>query len=194
MADAITIHGARSVLGFLQPKRMQKVERSFLNKTIRVMKKDSENTISGTSGHVGVFNIIKKRVKGGTSLKLMGRNATKSEVSVTFKGKRPGLQHFGPNKKMINKRKSPKFKVLKNKPLERLPRGFFLHNVGITGTGKGVFQRQGTSAYPIKRQTGPSVPQMYEYDKVHIPVERRMIKNREKFFNIAFGKEFGGKK
>lgn len=195
MADLIEQKGIKGVLDFLDPTRMRKkVIRPMINKTARLLKKDAENKISGMKGQKGIFNIIKKRVKAQTSLKLMKQHSLKEEATVTFHGKRPGLQHFGPNKKLINKKKSPKFRIKKGKPLETLERSFFLKDVGIGGKGEGVFQREGKDSYPIHRRTGPSAKQMYEDPEVRIPVEAQKDVNQEKFFKEHFDKEYGGKR
>ncbi len=164
----INIKGLKELKKTLDPKKLARAERNAVNATATAVAK------LGADEAANEYNLKKARIKKDSKGKALIRKkkarAGEDQASVFFgtdrKGDRPGLQNFGPNKAMVNKKKSPKVKVKKRESLKTVDRGFFLKNAGPRRKATGLFQREGEKRNPIARRTGPSTKQMVEDPKV----------------------------
>ena len=180
----IKIKGLRKFAKLLDPKKVGRATVNALNQTATEYRKITQEEAAK------IFNIPKGRIKkdsnkNNTTFIETARRG-KEKVTIEYKGKRPGLQHFSSNKAMVNKKKSPKVKIKKGGSAETVERGFFATAKG----GRGLFQRIGDESYPISRRTGPSMKQMYEDDSIKGKFERKITGLFRGKFDAAFNKLF----
>ncbi len=172
-AFSLEIKGMKELKKTLDPKKLARAERNAVNATATALAK------LGADEAANEYNLkkarIKKDSKGRALIRKKKARAGEDQASVFFgtdkKGDRPGLQHFGPNKAGVNRKKSPKVKIRKGGSLETVERGFFLKNAGPVRKATGLFQREGDKRNPIARRTGPSTKQMVEDPKVYKKIE-----------------------
>ncbi len=193
MANALSIEikGMKEFKKTLDPKKLARAERNAVNATATAVAK------LGADEAAKEYNLkkarIKKDSKGRALIRKKKARAGEDQASVFFgtdkKGDRPSLHHFGPNKAMVNKKKSPKAKIRKGGSLETVKRGFFLKNAGPQRKATGLFQREGEKRNPIVRRTGPSTKQMIEDKRVSKKVETGAGKILEKKMAEAVDKQ-----
>lgn len=187
----VSIKGLERFKKTLNPKKLARAERNAVNATATAVAK------LGADEAAKEYNLkkarIKKDSKGKELIRKKKARAGEDQASVFFgrdkKGDRPGLQHFGPNKTMVNRKKSPKVKIRKRDSLKPVERGFFLKNAGPVRKATGLFQREGDKRNPIERRTGPSTKQMIEDPKVFKKVEASTGKILEKKIVEAIDKQ-----
>jgi hypothetical protein len=169
MKGNIKIEGLKEFAEVLDSKKAGRASVNALNQTATEYRKVTVNEAAN------IYNIPKNRIKKDSS----GKDTTyiekarkdKEFVAIEYKGKRPGLQNFSSNKKMVNRKKPPKVKIKKGGQPEVIEKGFF----ATANKGRGLFERAGDSSYPIARRTGPSMKQMYEDDSIKGKFERKIF-------------------
>lgn len=180
----IKITGARKFAKLLDPKKVSRATINALNQTATEHRKVTIKAIGG------IYNIplgrIKKDSSGKDTTFIVRARRGNEKAIIEYKGKRPGLQNFSPNKQMINRKKPPKVKIKKSGGFKVIERGFFATAKG----SRGLFERAGDKRYPISRRTGPSVKQMYEDDSIKIKFEKKIPSLFGDKFDVAFDKQF----
>jgi len=183
MAD-IKIKGLRKFAKLLDPKKVERATVNALNQTATEYRKITVNEAAK------IFNIPKSRIKkdsrGKDTTFIEKARKGKEKVVIEYRGNRPGLHHFSPNKQMINKKKPPKIRIKKSGKVETIERGFF----ATANESRGLFEREGKKRYPISRRTGPSMKQMYEDDDIEGKFEKKTTSLFKDKFDVAFDKLF----
>ena len=117
----VEIKGLKEIKAFLDPKKMEKVTRSAIDTTATASRKEAETRAAKT------YNIKKGRIQkdstGTRTTSLYRTRPGNLKATVTYRGKRPGLQHFGPNKAMVNRKRSTRFRRRKDQTLKLIERG-----------------------------------------------------------------------
>jgi hypothetical protein len=180
----IKIKGLRKFAKLLDPKKVSRATINALNQTATEYRKITVNEAAK------IFNLPKRRIKKDSQGKdtTYVKRARKGQESaaIEYRGKRPGLQNFSPNKAMVNKKKPPKVRIKKGGPVTVIEKGFF-----ATASGsRGLFERAGKKRYPISRRTGPSMKQMYEDDAIKGKFENKVFGLFKGKFDVAFNKLF----
>ena len=193
MAQAsLEILGEKQLKKFLDPKKVMRATRNAVNATATDTRKESFKKAKD------IFNLkparrFKKDRKGKDTTWVKRARQGQVEAVITYRGQRPGLQHFSNNRALKEKavksskgnpikgaRGKPKVKIFKSRSLKPVRNGFFLKDAGTgawTGRVSGLFRRKGKSSYPIERLTGLSIKQMYE-NKAMNPHMDKYIKQR----------------
>lgn len=180
----IKVKGLRKFAKLLDPKKVSRATINALNQTATEYRKQTVNEAAK------IFNIAKGRIKKdsqGKETTFVERARTgKENAAIEYKGKRPGLQNFSPNKAMVNKKNPPKVRIKRGGKVETIEKGFF-----ATANGsRGLFERAGKKRYPISRRTGPSMKQMYEDDAIKGKFEKKVFGLFKDKFDAAFDKQF----
>lgn len=180
----IRIEGLKEFADVLDSKKAGRAAVNALNQTATEYRKVTVNEAAA------IFNIPKGRIKKDSSGKdtafIEKARSGKEKVTIEYKGKRPGLQHFSSNKQMVNKKKPPKVKIKKGGAAKTIERGFFATAKG----SRGLFERKGDKSYPISRRTGPSMKQMYEDDNIKGKFERKIFGLFDDKIKVQFNKLF----
>ena len=175
---SITVLGDKKVIRTLSPQHLKRAVRNAVNTTSTVVKRES--AVEAAKEWNIKIGRIKKSSAGNELIRRKRARAGETEAKVYFgterKGDRAGLQHWSSNRQMVNRKKPPTVKLRKGGPKRTVERGFF----ATARTARGLYQREGKSAYPIHRRTGPSTKQMVEDKKVMSKVEIIGVKALEK--------------
>ena len=180
----IEIKGVDKLVKLFDPKKVSRATVNALNQTATEYRKGTVNEAAR------IYNIQKGRLKKDSTGKdttfIKRARKNDEQAIVGYRGKRPGLQHFSPNKAMVNRRKPPKVKIKRGGGFDTIERGFFADAKGA----RGLFERAGDKNYPIARRDGPSIKQMYEDDRISDRFERNIPSLFTKKFDLTFGKQF----
>ena len=177
---ASKIIGLKEFVKQLDPKKAGRANINALNQTATEYRKTTVNEAAN------IYNIKKGRIKKDSRERettfIERARAGNEKAVIEYKGGRPGLQHFSPNKQMKNRKKPPQVKIKKGGSLETVDRGFFAK--------KSLWQRGGDERYPIARRTGPSMKQMYEDDSIKGKFERKIGSLFSDKFTVQIKKMF----
>jgi hypothetical protein len=180
----IEIKGLRKFAKLLDPRKVSRATINALNQTATEYRKVTVNAAAK------LFNLPKARMKKdshGKATTFVERARKGKEIAaIEYKGRRPGLQHFSPNKAMVNKKNPPKVRIKRGGKVETIERGFF----ATANKSRGLFERESSKRYPISRRTGPSMKQMYEDDAIKGKFEKKVVGLFKDKFDVAFDKQF----
>ncbi len=149
----VSLHteGLQEILRALNPKQIKRAARNAVNSTATAVKKKA------ISRAAEIYNLRKGRIlktsRGAELVRVrrakLGEQQAEVYYGLNVRNDRPGLQNFGPNKKMINRKKSPKVKIKKAGSLKMVDRGFFLIKAGKDKKATGLFQREGKKSWHL---------------------------------------------